>query len=49
MKGEKAMVGRATAPPSVRARPIGLQKSRAGLLRRLAREPVVSRSVGLVR
>ena len=47
--GEKAMAGRATAPPSARARPIGLQTSRAGLLRRLAREPVVSRSVGLVR
>jgi hypothetical protein len=47
--GEKAMVGTATAPPSARARPIGLQTSRAGLLRRLAREPVISRSVGLVR
>jgi hypothetical protein len=42
------VVGRASAPPP-RARPISLQASRAGLLKRLAREPAVSRSVGLVR
>jgi hypothetical protein len=35
--------------PPRSARPIGLQTSRAGLLSRLAREPAVSRSVGLVR
>lgn len=46
---ERAGAERVTAPPAARARPIGLQTSRAGLLGRLAREPVVSRSVGLVR
>jgi hypothetical protein len=34
--------------PSPRARPVSLQESRAGLWRCLARDPTVSRSVGLV-
>jgi hypothetical protein len=45
---EAAAVG-ATRAPSVRARPVGLQESRAGLLQSLAREPTVSRSVALLR
>jgi hypothetical protein len=39
----------AMAPPPLSARPTGLESSRAGLLRRLAREPAVCRSVGLVK
>jgi hypothetical protein len=39
----------AVAPPPPSARPTGLESSRAGLLRRLAREPAVCRSVGLVK
>jgi hypothetical protein len=41
--------GTTVIPPPPSARPIGLQTSRAGLLRRLAREPAISRLVGLVR
>jgi hypothetical protein len=39
----------AVAPPPPSARPTGLEISRAGLFRCLAREPAVCRSVGLVR
>jgi hypothetical protein len=39
----------AVASPPPRARPTGLQTSRATLLRRLATRPAISRSVGLVR
>jgi hypothetical protein len=36
------------APPPLRARSVSLETSRAGLWRCLARDPTVSRSVGLV-
>jgi hypothetical protein len=39
----------AVASPPPRARPTGLQTSRATLFRRLATRPAISRSVGLVR
>jgi hypothetical protein len=39
----------AVTPAPVRARPNGLEANRAGLMRSLAREPAVCRSVGLVR
>jgi hypothetical protein len=39
----------AVTPPPPRARPTGLQTSRATLFRRLATRPAISRSVGLVR
>ena len=44
--GADAMVGVGATP---RARPPGLQSNRADLLKSLALEPTVSRSVGLVR
>jgi hypothetical protein len=46
--GEAEPVITLAAPPP-RARPTALQTSRATLLRRLARTPTISRSVGLVR
>jgi hypothetical protein len=56
VRGETARVERvekepaiAVASPPPRARPTGLQTSRATLLRRLATRPAISRSVGLVR
>ncbi len=39
----------ALAPPPPAGRPAGLENLRAGLLRCLAHEPTVCRSVGLVR
>ena len=39
----------AVAPPPLAARPAGFESLRAGLLKCLAREPTVCRSVGLVR
>jgi hypothetical protein len=39
----------AVVPPPPSARPAGLESSRADLLRCLALEPTVCRSVGLVR
>jgi len=41
--------GTARAAPPARARPVSLESSRADLLKCLAQDPAVSRSVGLVR
>jgi hypothetical protein len=43
----KEAAGAVTLPPA--SRPAGLENLRAGLLRCLAREPNVCRSIGLVR
>jgi hypothetical protein len=48
-KAGAAIARRAAKAPPISARPVTLQRLRAGLLRSLALEPAISRSVALIR